>query len=179
MSRIGKLPIKLPPGIKVSIEGNNVTLEGKKGKLFHRLPEFLKVHQQDGSLILENTADSRQSKAMYGLHRSLLNNAVMGVHEGFQKKLEINGIGFRAAVEGKKLVMNLGFSHPVVYEIPEGISVKVQDNTKLTIEGIDKCLVGAVAADIRGFYVPEPYKGKGIRYAGEVIRRKAGKTAQK
>ncbi|TFE69359.1 50S ribosomal protein L6 [Methylacidiphilum sp. Yel] len=179
MSRIGKMPIKLPDGLQLTIDKNVVTFVGKKGKLSHSLPDFLKVHKRDNTLVVENVSESRQAKAMHGLHRSLLYNALVGVQEGFQKKLEIHGIGFKASVEGRKLVMQLGFSHPVVYEIPEGVTVKVQDNTKLTVEGIDKCLVGAVAADIRGFYPPEPYKGKGIRYADEQIRRKAGKTAQK
>ncbi|CAB4243848.1 50S ribosomal subunit protein L6 [Methylacidimicrobium sp. AP8] len=178
MSRIGRMPIPVPPGVKVAIQDEAVAVEGPKGKAAHRLPEFLAATLRDGMLRIENRSEDRKSRALHGLHRSLLNNAVTGVHTGFRKALEIHGVGFRAAVQGKELTLSLGFSHPVVYRIPDGIRITVSENTKLLIEGIDKCLVGQVAAEIRRFYPPEPYKGKGVRYAGEAIRRKAGKTAQ-
>ncbi|VVM05851.1 50S ribosomal protein L6 [Methylacidimicrobium cyclopophantes] len=178
MSRVGRKPIPVPAGVKVAIQDNAVAVEGPKGKLSHRLPEGLAATFAEGALTVESRGGSRESRALHGLHRTLLANALTGVHAGFRKELEIHGVGFRAAVQGKNLTLNLGFSHPILYSIPEGIRITVNENTKLLIEGIDKCLVGQVAAEIRRFYPPEPYKGKGVRYVGEVIRRKAGKTAQ-
>ncbi|WP_018292103.1 50S ribosomal protein L6 [Verrucomicrobium sp. 3C] len=178
MSRVGRKPIPVPAGVKVAIEGNSVSVEGPKGKASHRIPDCLTASFTEGTLSVENCGKERQNRALHGLHRTLLDNAVTGVHAGFRKELEIHGVGFRAAAQGKDLTLNLGFSHPVVYPIPDGIRITVNENTKLLIEGIDKCLVGQVAAEIRRFYPPEPYKGKGVRYAGEAIRRKAGKTAQ-
>ncbi|MDD4933368.1 MAG: 50S ribosomal protein L6 [Methylacidiphilaceae bacterium] len=178
MSRVGRKPIPVPAGVKIAIEDNAVSVEGPKGKASHRLPDCLAASLAEGTLSVENRSEERASRALHGLHRTLLCNAVTGVHTGFQKALEIHGVGFRAAVQGKDLTLSLGFSHPVVYPIPEGIRITANENTKLLIEGIDKCLVGQVAAEIRRFYPPEPYKGKGVRYVGEEIRRKAGKTAQ-
>jgi len=178
MSRIGRMPIPVPAGIKIAIEDNAVSVEGPKGKASHRLPDCLVASLSEGNLSVEKRSEEGKSRALHGLHRTLLYNTVMGTHTGFRKELEIQGVGFRAAVQGKDLTLSLGFSHPVVYPIPEGIRVTVNENTKLLVEGIDKCLVGQVAAEIRRFYPPEPYKGKGVRYVGEVIRRKAGKTAQ-
>ncbi|MGD9895681.1 MAG: 50S ribosomal protein L6 [Candidatus Methylacidiphilaceae bacterium] len=178
MSRIGKTPIPVPTGVKVAITDSLVAVEGPKGKASHRLPDCLAATVTESALTVQNRSQERKSRALHGLHRTLLFNAVTGVDAGFRKQLEIHGVGFRAAVQGKDLTLSLGFSHPVVYSIPEGIRITVTDNTKLLIEGIDKCLVGQVAAEIRRFYPPEPYKGKGVRYVGETIRRKAGKTAQ-
>ncbi len=178
MSRVGRKPIPVPVKVKVAIQGNAVAVEGPKGKTSHQLPECLAAKLDKETLTVENRREGRESRALHGLHRTLLFNAVTGVHAGFRKDLEIHGVGFRAAVQGKDLTLSLGFSHPVVYPIPEGIRIAVSENTKLSIEGIDKCLVGQVAAEIRRYYPPEPYKGKGVRYAGEAIRRKAGKTAQ-
>ncbi|QSR84909.1 50S ribosomal protein L6 [Methylacidimicrobium sp. B4] len=178
MSRVGRKPIPVPAGVKVAIQEQAVAIEGPKGKTSHQLPECLAAAVAGSTLTVENRSGERQSRALHGLHRTLLFNAVTGVHTGFRKDLEIHGVGFRAAVQGKDLTLSLGFSHPVVYPIPDGIRIAVNENTKLSIEGIDKFLVGQVAAEIRRFYPPEPYKGKGVRYAGEAIRRKAGKTAQ-
>ncbi len=178
MSRIGNLPIEIPGAVKVAIEGTTVKIEGPKGKSSFTLPPEVAIKQEDAKLVLTNEAGTRRGKAMHGLSRSLIANHVQGVSEGFVKKLEIHGVGFRAAVQGGKLNLNLGYSHPINYPVPEGIKIAVEEQTKITIEGSDKQLVGAVAADIRSFYPPEPYKGKGVRFAGEQIRRKEGKTAQ-
>jgi large subunit ribosomal protein L6 len=142
------------------------------------LPKQIKVRVEGSDVRLERTEDARSVRALHGLSRSLLNNMVTGVSQGFQKSLEIHGVGFRAQVQGKSLNLNLGYSHPIVFEIPDGIKITVQENTKLLVEGIDKQRVGQVAADIRAYYPPEPYKGKGIRYVGEQILRKEGKTVQ-
>ncbi|CAF0698880.1 50S ribosomal protein L6 [Candidatus Methylacidithermus pantelleriae] len=178
MSRIGRKPIPIPQGVRVVVEGKKVQVVGPKGELAHELPPFLEARVEDGSLRLENHGQEREHKAFYGLHRSLLANAVQGVFQGFRKELEIQGIGFRASLQGRKLELNLGFSHPISFPIPDGIQVTVREGTQIVIEGIDKQRVGEVAASLRRLYPPEPYKGKGIRYVGEVIRRKEGKTAQ-
>jgi large subunit ribosomal protein L6 len=178
MSRIGKKAILIPEKVKVAVQGRKVHVEGPKGKLDWQLPELVQAAVQGNNLSVTSTAKDRQGKAKHGLARSLLNNMVRGVNEGFQKKLEIQGVGFKAAVQGKNLNLSLGFSHPVIFSIPADIKVVVAENTQIQIDGADKQKVGEVAASIRRFYPPEPYKGKGIRYAGEKVRRKEGKTVQ-
>src|ERR1039457_4348962 len=178
MSRIGKQPITIPPKVKVEVKGQKVFVEGPKGKLDWELPRRTSLKVQDGNIVVSRDGDDAQSKALHGLSRALVNNMVKGVTEGFVKKLEIQGVGFKAAVQGKVVNLALGFSHPINYAIPDQIKVTVEENTKLTIEGPDKKVVGQVAAEIRGFYPPEPYKGKGVRYAGEHVQRKEGKTVQ-
>lgn len=178
MSRIGKQPIALPPKVKVDLKGRTVFVEGPKGKLTLELPARTALKVADGKVLLSRDGEDAQAKALHGLSRALVNNMVKGVAEGFVKKLEIHGVGFKAAVQGNTVTMSLGYAHPVVYEFPEQIKVTVEDNTKLTIEGPDKQKVGLVASELRSFYPPEPYKGKGVRYAGERIIRKEGKTVQ-
>jgi len=179
MSRIGKSAITLPEKVKVNIsEAGQINVEGPKGKLNWELPKQIKARFEGQILHLERDNDVRTVRALHGLSRALIQNMVTGVSAGFVKDLEIQGVGFKAAVQGDILNLNLGFSHPILFKIPAGIKVTVTDNTKIKIEGIDKHLVGQVAADIRSYYPPEPYKGKGVRYAGEVIRRKEGKTVQ-
>lgn len=178
MSRIGNKSILVPDKVKVTIAGADVQVEGPKGKLQHRIPSPILAKFENKTITVQNPEANRQAKALHGLTRSLINNMIEGVNTGFVKKLEIHGVGFKSSVQGKILNLSLGKSHPINYDIPEGIKITVTDNTQLTVEGVDKCLVGAVAADIRRYYPPEPYKGKGVRYSGEQIRRKAGKTAQ-
>lgn len=179
MSRVGKNPISLPAGVEVKIDNQNVKIKGPKGELSVDIHPNVKVACVDQKLILtiEDALDNKQ-KALWGLFRSILNNMVKGVTIGFEKKLEINGIGFKAQVSGQKLILNVGFSHPVDFDLPAGISAKVDKNV-ITITGIDKQLVGEVAANIRKIKKPEPYLGKGIKYIDEIIRRKAGKSAGK
>jgi large subunit ribosomal protein L6 len=176
MSRIGKKPIPIPEGVKVDIKDGEVTVTGSKGSLKQSIPEGVVVKVEDSDLIVVSENDSRRFRAFQGLVRSLLSNMVTGVSQGIEKTLEINGLGYRADVEGNILVLNIGYSQPVRFQLPEGIEAKVDKNTVVTIQGIDKQLVGQVAADIRNFRRPEPYKGKGIKYLDEKIRRKAGKT---
>jgi len=178
MSRIGKQPIVIPPKVKVEIKGQQVSVEGPKGKLNWELPRRTSLKVQDGKVVVSRDGDDAQTKALHGLSRALLNNMVRGVSEGFIKKLEIQGVGFKAAVQGKSVNLSLGYSHPVLYPIPDQIKVTVEENTKLTIEGPDRQVVGQVAAEIRSFYPPEPYKGKGVRYSDERVIRKEGKTVQ-
>ncbi len=178
MSRIGIKPIPVPDKVKINIQGPLVKIEGPKGKLQHTLPSDIVAKLQGKELLVENKGATRQHRALHGLSRSLLANFVQGAHEGFMKKLEIQGVGFKANVAGKVLNLSLGFSHPVAYDIPDDIKITVTDNVNVMVEGPDKQKVGAVAADIRGYYPPEPYKGKGVRYSGEQILRKEGKTAQ-
>jgi large subunit ribosomal protein L6 len=179
MSRIGNKAVEIPDKVRVNIDHQGaVSMEGPKGKLQWQLPREIRASVKDNRVSLVRDAETRSAKALHGLSRSLLSNMVRGVSEGFTKQLEIEGVGFRAAVQGATLNLSLGFSHPVTFSIPKDIKITVTDNTKLTIQGADKQLVGQVAADIRRFYPPEPYKGKGIRYAGEQIRRKVGKTVQ-
>lgn len=178
MSRIGKQPIVIPPKVKVEINGQKISVEGPKGKLDWELPRRTSLKVVDGKILVDRDGDDPQAKALHGLSRALVNNMVKGVTEGFVKKLEIHGVGFKAAVQGNNVTMTLGFSHPVVYPIPPQVKVTVEDNTKITVEGPDKQLVGEVAAELRAFYPPEPYKGKGVRYVGERIVRKEGKTVQ-
>ncbi|MCX7712574.1 MAG: 50S ribosomal protein L6 [Chthoniobacterales bacterium] len=179
MSRLGKRPIPIPDKVKVtsSAEGH-VTVEGPKGKLEWDLPPGISLALEKDSVCVTRSNDSRQSKAFHGLSRALLANMIVGVSNGYRKELEIHGVGFRAAVQGKTLNLSLGKSHPILYPIPENVKISIAENTKITVEGIDKQVVGQVAANIRNFYPPEPYKGKGIRYVGEQIRRKSGKTVQ-
>jgi large subunit ribosomal protein L6 len=178
MSRIGNKPIALPTDVKVIVNGGTIKIEGPKGKMEHELPLPLAARLEGTTLLIKNDGKTNKDRAFHGLHRALLANRINGVALGFAKKLEIQGVGFKANVQGKILNLALGFSHPINYDIPEGIKVTVTDNTNIIVEGIDKQLVGAVAADIRGYYPPEPYKGKGVRYSGEQVRRKQGKTAQ-
>jgi large subunit ribosomal protein L6 len=179
MSRIGNKPVEIPDKVKVSIDNDGaVSVEGPKGKLSWKLPRDIKASVKDDRVSLMREAETRSVKALHGLSRSLVQNMVLGVSEGFSKQLEIEGVGFRAAVHGSTLNLSLGFSHPIPFSIPKDIKITVADNTRITIQGADKKLVGQVAADIRRFYPPEPYKGKGVRYTGELVRRKVGKTVQ-
>ena len=179
MSRIGNKAVEIPEKVKVNIDNEGaVSVEGPKGKLSWRLPRDIKGSVKDNRVSLMREAETRSVKALHGLSRSLVHNMVQGVSEGFSKQLEIEGVGFKAAVQGSTLNLSLGFSHPVLFPIPNEIKITIAEGTKLTIQGIDKKLVGQVTADIRRFYPPEPYKGKGVRYAGEQIRRKVGKTVQ-
>ena len=179
MSRIGKKPIELPAQVKVTVGGGGaLTVEGPKGKLSWTLPGEVSATVEASSVRCERAGDSRAARALHGLSRSLVQNMVVGVSQGFKRELEIQGVGFRAAVQGSVLNLSIGKSHPVNFPIPKDIKVTVTDNTKIAVEGIDRQKVGQVAADIRAHYPPEPYKGKGIRYAGEQIIRKEGKTVQ-
>jgi len=179
MSRIGYKSIPLPDKVKLNVTGEgSVHVEGPKGELSWMLPGEIKCKVEGRSVSFARGNESRRVRALHGLSRALVNNMVTGVSAGFSKDLEIQGVGFKAAVQGKALKLNLGFSHDINFPIPEGIKVTVADNTKIKIEGIDKRLVGQVAAEIRGFYPPEPYKGKGVRYSGEQVKRKEGKTVQ-
>ena len=179
MSRVGKKSITLPDKVTVKVNGSSVQVEGPKGKLSWTLPEGITATVEGNQLSVDRVGESRQLRALHGTNRSLLNNMVIGVSEGFVKNLEIVGVGFRAAVKGNILDLNLGKSHPINQVIPEGLKVTVTENTKVTVEGIDKQVVGQFAAEVRAYYPPEPYKGKGVRFVGEVIRRKEGKTGKK
>ena len=178
MSRVGSKTIEVPDKVKVVIADNHVSVEGPKGKLEMDMPSRTTVSQEENVLSVTRDGDDRKAMAMHGLGRSLLNNMVVGVSEGFVKKLEINGVGFKAAVSGNTVTMNLGYSHPIKYDLPNQVKVSVDKDTKVTIEGPDKQKVGLVAAELRGFYPVEPYKGKGVKYANEHVRRKEGKTVQ-
>jgi len=179
MSRIGKKSIAIPDQVKMAVsEDGAIRVEGPKGKLEWVLPRQIKIRLDGKQAVLNREAETRSVKALHGLSRSLISNMVVGVSEGFRKVLEIHGVGFRAQMQGQNLNLSIGFSHPVVFPIPDGIKITVQESTRILIEGIDKQVVGQVAADIRSYYPPEPYKGKGIRYVGEQILRKEGKTVQ-
>ena len=178
MSRVGSKTIEVPDKVKVAIADNHVSVEGPKGKLEMDMHSRTTVSQDENGLSVARDGDDREAKAMHGLGRSLLNNMVVGVSEGYVKKLEINGVGFKAAVSGNTVTMNLGYSHPIKYDLPNQVTVSVDKDTNVTIEGPDKQKVGLVAAELRGFYPVEPYKGKGVKYADEYIRRKEGKTVQ-
>ncbi len=179
MSRIGRLPVAIPAGVEVKIaEGNVVTVKGPKGTLERALPTEMEITLEDGQVVVKRPNDLKRMKSLHGLTRSLIHNMVVGVSEGYKKELEINGVGYRATKQGKKLVLNLGYSHPVEMEDPEGIESTVEGN-KITVSGISKEKVGQFAAEIRDKRRPEPYKGKGIKYSTEVIRRKVGKTGKK
>ena len=180
MSRVGKMPIAVPAGVTVDIaENNKVTVKGPKGTLERVLPAEMELTLEDGSLSVKRPNDLKRNKALHGLTRSLLNNMVVGVTSGYEKKLEVNGVGYRAAKQGKKLVLSLGYSHPVEMEDPEGVESVVEGQNVIIVKGIDKEKVGQYAAEIRDKRRPEPYKGKGIKYADETIRRKVGKTGKK
>ncbi|MDQ7994179.1 MAG: 50S ribosomal protein L6 [Propionicimonas sp.] len=179
MSRIGKAPIEVPSGVEVRISGRSLTVKGPKGELSRELSELVTLRQEENLLLVERIDDERESRAMHGLMRSLVANMVTGVTDGFRKELDIVGVGYRAAAKGSDgLELALGFSHPVVVSAPAGISFVVPAPTRIEVHGIDKQLVGQVAADIRAWRKPEPYKGKGVRYVGEHVRRKAGKAGK-
>ncbi|HEX5467243.1 MAG TPA: 50S ribosomal protein L6 [Candidatus Limnocylindrales bacterium] len=178
MSRIGRQPIPLPDGVEVTLEGQLVTVRGPKGSLSRELVPEVKVVREDGSLRVERPADDKRSRSLHGLSRTLVANMVTGVTAGYRKALEINGVGYRAQLVGPRLQLNLGYSHPVEIDPPDGISFELENPTHLAVVGIDKELVGRVAARVRATRKPEPYKGKGVRYAGEVVRRKAGKAGK-
>ncbi len=179
MSRIGKLPIPLTPGVTVSVSDGAVSVKGPKGTLTQALPEGITAAVADGRLTLKRRDDSKRQKALHGLARALLANAVAGVVSGFRKDLEIQGVGFRAQVSGKTVSFNIGFTHPVEYPIPDGIQIAVDRQTRIAVTGIDRQRVGQAAAEIRSLRPPDVYKGKGIRYAGEHLRKKAGKAGAK
>ena len=179
MSRIGKKPIDIPSGVEVKIEGNTLTAKGPKGTESVTFRDEVKVSVKDNQVIVEQNSDDRKANALHGLFRTLISNAVTGVSKGFERKLEIVGVGYRAAMEGKNLNMALGYSHPVIVEAPQGITFAVEANTKITVSGSNKQAVGDIAAIIRGKRPPEVYKGKGVKYEGEYIRRKAGKAGKK
>jgi large subunit ribosomal protein L6 len=178
VSRIGKKPVQIPAGVTVTAEGNNITVKGPKGELSWEFSPLLTIKQEGAELIVERNDESTESNAQQGLSRTLLNNMVVGVSQGFEKKLEMTGVGYRATLKGSDLDLSLGYSHPILYKAPEGITFVVPDNTHITVQGIDKQKVGQVAAEIRAKRPPEPYKGKGIHYEGEHIRRKLGKAAK-
>jgi large subunit ribosomal protein L6 len=179
MSRIGKLPITVPSGVDVQIEGRTVTVKGPKGTLSHTVIEPITIERDDsGAVVVKRPDDERKSKAYHGLSRTLVNNLFVGVTAGYEKKLEIYGVGYRVVLKGSSLEFALGYSHPVVIEAPEGITFKVESPTRFSVSGIDKQTVGEISAKIRKLRKPDPYKGKGVRYAGEVIRRKVGKTGK-
>lgn len=179
MSRVGKKSITVPAGVKVSSKDAVVLVEGPKGKLQWALPEGITVSVEGSELSVNRADDSRKLRALHGTNRSLINNMIVGVSQGFVKELEIIGVGFRAAVKGNILDLSLGKSHPINQPIPDGLTITVTDNTKVKVEGIDKQMVGQFAAEVRGYYPPEPYKGKGVRYVGENVRRKEGKSVGK
>lgn len=179
MSRIGKIPVEILKDVKVAIETGRVRVEGPKGKLDLAIPRGITVSQKDNKLVIERQNDSKQSRADHGTVRARLRNMVIGVSKGHKKDLEIQGIGFRAQLQGNKVTFNLGLSHPVEYEVPSDVKVQVPTQTAISIEGADPVLVGMVAAQIRDLKPVEPYKGKGIRYVGEIVRRKQGKSATK
>lgn len=178
MSRVGQMPVALPSGVEVEIDGNDVVVKGSKGELTRSFSERITFELDDGVVTVNRPDDTRESRALHGLSRALLNNMVRGVSEGFTKELEIQGVGYRASLKDSHLELQVGFSHSVLVEAPTGITFEVPEPTKVKITGIDKELVGQVAADVRRVRPPEPYKGKGIRYAGEYVRRKAGKAGK-
>lgn len=179
MSRIGKMPVELPQGVDVTVKGSHVRVKGPKGELEHTFPASMKIKVDDGTVTVERPSDERTHRALHGMTRALINNMVVGVSAGFEKVLEINGVGYRADLSGQNLVLNVGFSHPVEITPPEGISFEVDARTRqIKVMGYDKQAVGQVAADIRKVRPPEPYKGKGIKYIDERIRRKAGKAGK-
>jgi large subunit ribosomal protein L6 len=178
MSRIGRLPIAIPAGVDVTIDGRIVTVKGPKGELSRELHPDIAVSREDGSIVVTRPTEQKVHKQLHGLTRTLVNNMVVGVTDGYRKGLEITGVGYRATKNGEKLTLNLGYSHPIEIDPPKGISFEVENPTRLAVVGIDKELVGQVAAQVRATRKPEPYKGKGVRYAGEYIRRKAGKAGK-
>lgn len=179
MSRVGKLPVKLPSGVEVKIDGQQLRIKGPKGSLQRDINPLVSVTLENGQIVVKPLEDSLKARGMWGLYRTLLRNMVTGVSQGFKRVLEINGVGYRAEATGKALKLTLGFSHPVEFPLPEGVSAAVEKNTVITLTGIDNELLGQTAATIRAFRPPEPYKGKGIKYAEETIRRKVGKAGVK
>lgn len=179
MSRIGKKPVSLPEGVNVTVEGNTITVKGPKGSLNFTFKSNMKVTVNGSEVVVERPSDTKDDKSVHGTTRAIINNMVVGVSVGYTKKLRMVGVGYRAILQGKQLVISAGFSHPVNMDIPEGITIEVPKNTLVNVSGIDKQLVGEFAANIRGVRPPEPYLGKGIRYVDEYVRRKEGKTAKK
>ena len=177
MSRIGRAPIPVPDGVSVDIKGQHVTVTGPKGTLSHTVVEPIRIAQEDGRLVVTRPTDRGPHRALHGLSRSLVANLVTGVSEGFERRLEIQGVGYRAQMKGQALELAVGYSHPVTIDPPDGIQFEVPAPTQVVVRGIDKQLVGEIAAQVRGTRPPEPYKGKGVRYAGEIVRRKVGKRA--
>jgi large subunit ribosomal protein L6 len=179
MSRIGKQPITVPAGVDVAVDGRTVTVQGPKGTLSHTVPEPITVQRsQDGTLLVQRPDDERRSKSLHGLSRTLVNNMIIGVSQGYEKRMEIHGVGYRVVLKGSELEFSLGYSHPVPVAAPDGITFTVDSPTRFSVAGISKEAVGEVAATIRKLRRPDPYKGKGVRYAGEKIRRKVGKTGK-
>jgi len=178
MSRIGRLPITVPSGVDVAIDGRTVTVTGPKGSLSRALHPDMTISREEGTLVVTRPTEQKAHKQLHGLTRTLVNNMVVGVTDGYRKGLEITGVGYRAALNGRRLTLNLGYSHPIEIDPPEGITFEVENPTRLAVVGIDKELVGQVAAQVRQTRKPEPYKGKGVRYSGEYIRRKAGKAGK-
>jgi large subunit ribosomal protein L6 len=176
MSRIGKQPILIPTGVTVEVSGTTITIKGSKGELVYTAPDCIALKVEENSIIVSRTDKSRHSAAMFGTVRSIASNMVVGVSEGYKKELQIQGVGYKAVMKGADIVLSLGYSHEIVYNIPEGIKVDVQGGTTVSIDGIDKQMVGQVAARIRDYSPAEPYKGKGVRYTGEQVRRKEGKA---
>jgi large subunit ribosomal protein L6 len=178
MSRIGRLPVAIPSTVDVTIEGRTLTVKGPKGTLSRTLHPDMTIAKEDGNVLVSRPTEQKMHKQLHGLTRTLVNNMVVGVTDGYRKGLEITGVGYRATLNGKKLTLNLGYSHPVEIDPPEGISFELENPTRLAVVGIDKELVGQIAAQVRASRKPEPYKGKGVRYAGEYVRRKAGKAGK-
>lgn len=178
MSRIGKIPVSIPAKVKVEVKDRKISVEGPKGKLDWELPRKTSASIKENNVVVARNGEDPESKALHGLSRSLIFNMVKGVSEGYTKRLEIQGVGFKASVTGKVVNLSLGYSHPITYPIPDQIKVTVEENTKILIEGPSKEVVGLVASEIRAFYPPEPYKGKGVRYSDEKVKRKEGKTVQ-
>jgi large subunit ribosomal protein L6 len=177
MSRIGKQPVRIPQGVKVQVEGLTIRAEGPKGKLAQPIPAGLTPRLADGTIVIDRQGDDRRARALHGLARALVANMVTGVKDGFERKLEIVGIGYRAQMQGKNIQLALGYSHPVLFQLPDGVTAEIDKQTAITLRGADKAVLGETAAKLRGLREPDPYKGKGIRYAGEVVRRKVGKKA--
>jgi large subunit ribosomal protein L6 len=177
MSRIGKLPIPIPPGVKIQVDGATVRAEGPKGKLAQPVPTGLTTRVADGTIFIERASDERHVRALHGLARALVANMVTGVKDGFERKLDIVGIGYRAQMQGKNIQLALGYSHPIIFPLPDGVTAEIDKQTAITLRGADKAVLGQTAAKLRALRKPDPYKGKGIKYANEVIRRKVGKKA--
>ena len=176
MSRIGKKPITIPKGVTIKVDGSNVDVKGPKGQMTQALPPGVSAAVEDGTLVTKKLKDERELDKFHGLARSLVNNAVLGVTEGWKRELDIVGVGYRAEMKGKQVVLALGYSHPVVFDIPNGIDIAIEKQTHLTVTGVDRQLVGQVAANLRRLRKPDPYQQKGVRYTGEVLKKKAGKT---
>ena len=177
MSRIGKLPIPIPQGVKIQVDGATVRAEGPKGKLAQPVPSGLTTRVADGTIVIERASDERQVRALHGLARALVANMVTGVKDGFERKLDIVGIGYRAQMQGKNIQLALGYSHPIIFPLPDGVTAEIDKQIAITLRGADKAVLGQTAAKLRALRKPDPYKGKGIKYANEVIRRKVGKKA--